>query len=222
MQRKYQAFIKDIDFSIELDGNEICTFVTHFGKFGDIQIYDQQKNECVLNTKGVMLDSFYPDMENREMAQRRGRHLNYMFEDYKHERALIYPTSDRLYITYKKMKSYLLGQGKMESPIRVCNHCLSKVYVAKEGDAEYQCFEDNENIPFFQTHEMEKDDYLNMMAEKLNCPRDIIEKVHCEYDSYISKAYWQDGSEESLETLEQFYEANYAKQDLSESMMMKF
>lgn len=67
-KRQYKAIIDEIGFSMELDGKELSPFVTHFGKFGDIRIYDQRKKECILDTKGVILNSFYPNMENRDMA----------------------------------------------------------------------------------------------------------------------------------------------------------
>lgn len=55
------AYIDEINFSIDLDGNELCPFITHFGNFGDIEIYDQIKKEILLNTKG-RLRTIYLDM----------------------------------------------------------------------------------------------------------------------------------------------------------------
>ena len=102
MEKKYKAYINAVNFAIELEGKELSTFVSHFGKFGDIQIYDQRKNECILNTKGAILNSFYPDMCNREMAQKRGGHLTCLFEDYKHQMKLKYPKG-RLRPLYQEM-----------------------------------------------------------------------------------------------------------------------
>ena len=53
------AYIDEINYSIDLDGNELCPFITHFGNFGDIEIYDQIKKEILLNTKEVYIDCFY-------------------------------------------------------------------------------------------------------------------------------------------------------------------
>ncbi len=96
------AYIDEIDFSIDLDGNELCTFITHFGNFGDIEIYDQRKKEVLMNTKGIYIDRFYPDEANREVAQQRARHLSYMFENYRYHVKLKYPKG-RLQSIYMDM-----------------------------------------------------------------------------------------------------------------------
>lgn len=102
--RRYMAYIDEINFSIDLDGNELCSFITHFGNFGDIEIYDQKQKEVLLNTKGIFIDGFYPNEYNRERAQYRARHLSYLFENYKYQRNLKYP-KERLRLIYKEMKS---------------------------------------------------------------------------------------------------------------------
>ena len=96
------AYIDEINYSIDLDGNELCQFITHFGNFGDIEIYDQIKKEILLNTKEVYIDCFYPDESNREIAQHRARHLSYMFENYKYHKKLKYPKG-RLRAIYMDM-----------------------------------------------------------------------------------------------------------------------
>lgn len=85
------AYIDDINFSIDLDGNELCSFITHFGNFGDIEIYDQKNNELLLNTKGVFINCFYPDEPNREKAIQRAKLLSGLFQSYKYHRKLKYP-----------------------------------------------------------------------------------------------------------------------------------
>lgn len=100
--RQYIAYIDEINFSIDLDGNELCSFITHFGIFGDIEIYDQKRNELLLNTKGVFINSFYPDEPNREKAMRRAKLLSYLFQNYKYHRKLKYPKG-RLRQLYSRM-----------------------------------------------------------------------------------------------------------------------
>lgn len=106
------AYIDKINFSIDLDGNELCSFITHFGNFGDIEIYDQKQKEVLLNTKGIFIDSFYPNEWNRETAQHRARHLSYLFENYRYQKKLKYPKG-RLRSIYLDMmrKSTLIQEG---------------------------------------------------------------------------------------------------------------
>lgn len=56
MEKRYEAVIEDIDFIISLSEDEICTFVTHFGKFGNITITDKHSGEIVVNTVGIHLN----------------------------------------------------------------------------------------------------------------------------------------------------------------------
>lgn len=108
--RRYMAYIDEIKFSIGLDGNELCSFITHFGNFGDIEIYDQKQKEVLLNTKGIFIDSFYPDEYNRETAQHRARHLSYLFDNYRYHKKLKYPKG-RLRSVYKELDKYLTDKG---------------------------------------------------------------------------------------------------------------
>lgn len=217
MKRRYQAFIKEIGLSVELDGKELCTFVTHFGNFGDIVVYDQKKNECILNTKGVILDSFYPDMDNREMAQKRAGHISYMFEDYKYQKKLKYPQG-RLRSLYKE----IVDMDRMEDTITVCDRCLSKVYPSCSDEYDYQCYEHDEELYAAETHVMDKKAYLELMAKRTGCPRDRIEKLHCEYDAYISKCYLHDDPADCPMTLQEFYNTHGQVKELSYTMAMKF
>lgn len=100
--RRYIAYIDEINFSIDLDGSELCPFITHFGNFGDIEIYDQKQKEVLLNTKGIYIDCFYPDEANREVAQHRARHLSYLFENYRYHKKIKYPKG-RLRAMYTDM-----------------------------------------------------------------------------------------------------------------------
>ena len=86
MAKRYKAYIDEIHFSIELDEHELCTFITHFGRFGNIKIYDQKENELLLNTVGIFIDKFYPDMVNRERANIKARGVHHLFLDYKYQR----------------------------------------------------------------------------------------------------------------------------------------
>lgn len=76
----------------------------NFGNFGDIEIYDQKQKEVLLNTKGIFIDSFYPNEYNREKAQHRARHLSYLFENYRYHKKLKYPKG-RLRSIYIAMMS---------------------------------------------------------------------------------------------------------------------
>lgn len=104
------AYIDEINFSIDLDGNELCSFITHFGNFGDIEIYDQKQKEVLLNTKGIFINSFYPDEYNRETAQHRARHLSYLFENYRYHKKLKYPKGRLRHIYLNMMKKLSLNK----------------------------------------------------------------------------------------------------------------
>ncbi|MEG0164908.1 hypothetical protein [Anaerorhabdus sp.] len=91
MEKRYKAYIDAIHFSIELEGSELCTFITHFGQFGNIEIYDQRTDELVLNTVGIFIDKFYPDIINREKANLKARSFHHLFVDYNYQRQRKYP-----------------------------------------------------------------------------------------------------------------------------------
>ena len=217
-KRQYKAIIDEIGFSMELDGKELSPFVTHFGKFGDIRIYDQRKKECILDTKGVILNSFYPNMENRDMAHKQARHLSYLFEDYRYQMKLKYPRG-RLRSIYKEMCDPLVNN--MEDTVVVCERCLHKVYPSCLAQYDYHCFVDNEDLYVTETHEMDKEAYLDRMAEMIGCPRGKIEKLHCEYDAYVWNNYLRDGPVDFALTLQEFYEGREQTLKPSFAMEMK-
>lgn len=111
---------------------------------------------------------------------------------------------------------------KMEDTVTVCNRCLNKVYPSCVDGYEYQCFEHDEDLYAIETHEMDKDSYLNMIAKRIGCPRDQIEKVHCEYDAYISNNYLHARPAEGPMTLQEYYEGYSQVQKPSYRMVMKF
>lgn len=91
MERIYIGIIENTSFSISLSDNEICTFITHFGRFGNISVKDKRTGEIIVNTAGIHLKSFYPDIEDREFARAKSRKLFYMFKDYRYQKKLKYP-----------------------------------------------------------------------------------------------------------------------------------
>lgn len=91
MEKRYKAYIDTIHFSIELEGGELCTFITHFGQFGNIEIYDQKTDELVLNTVGIFIDKFYLDIDNRERSNLKTRSFHHLFLDYNYQRKLKFP-----------------------------------------------------------------------------------------------------------------------------------
>lgn len=91
MAKRYKAYIDEIHFSIDLEGSELCTFITHFGQFGNIEIYDQKENVLLLNTVGIFIDKFYPEIANRERANIKAKGVHHLFFDYKYQRQRKYP-----------------------------------------------------------------------------------------------------------------------------------
>ncbi|MGX8833704.1 hypothetical protein ACWG0P_05765 [Amedibacillus sp. YH-ame6] len=106
MEKRYKAYIDNIHFSIELEDIELCTFITHFGQFGNIELYDQKKGELVLNTVGIFIDKFYPDLYDRGLAHHKARQLYPLFKDYNYQRKRKYP-SKQLKKQYNLLKELL-------------------------------------------------------------------------------------------------------------------
>lgn len=208
MRKQYEAYIFDLRFTLALEAKELCTFVTHFGQFGDIEIYDIEKDECVLNTKGVVLDSFYPHERNREFAQRKARHLTHLFDDYYHQLTLKYPKG-WLRSVYKELDSTIGRRDHLEGKVVVCNHCHHKVYPCKSAQYTYQCFEDGKELYTFETSIMDKSDYMSMLANQLGCTSEQAEMVQKEYDQYIRTCSFYDNTVHSQNSLENFYQEKY-------------
>lgn len=91
MERMYTGIIENTSFSISLRDDEICTFITHFGRFGNISIKDKRTGELIVNTAGIYLKSFYPDIEDREFARVKSKKLFDLFKDYRYQKKLKYP-----------------------------------------------------------------------------------------------------------------------------------
>ena len=94
MKKRYRGLIPELAFEIPLDGEQMCTFVTHFGRLGNVEIYDTEKEETVLTTIGTFIDRFYPDMPSRELAYHKSKHLFHYFEDYKYQCMRKYPDGE--------------------------------------------------------------------------------------------------------------------------------
>ena len=208
MRKQYEAYIFDLRFSLALEAKELCAFITHFGQFGDIEIYDIEKDECVLNTKGVVLDSFYPNEMNREFVQRKARHLTHLFEDYYHQLTLKYPKG-QLRSAYKELDNTIGRRDHLEGKVVVCNHCHHKVYPCKSAQYTYQCFEDGKELYTFETSIMDKGDYMNRLANHLGCSSEQAEQVQKEYDQYIKSCSFYDIAKRSHVSLKDFYQAQY-------------
>lgn len=208
MRKQYEAYIFDLRFTLALEAKELCAFVTHFGQFGDIEIYDIEKDECVLNTKGVVLDSFYPNEMNREFAQRKARHLTHLFDDYYHQLTLKYPKG-RLRSFYKELNSTIGRRDHLEGKVVVCSHCHHKVYPCISAQFNYQCFEEGKELHTFETSIMEKSDYMNMIANQLGCSSEQAERVQNEYDRYIKTCSFYDEAKHAHVSLKDFFQVQY-------------
>lgn len=91
MDKKYTGIIENTPFSISLSDDEICTFITHFGRFGNISIIDKQSKEIIVNTVGICLNCFYPEVHDRQLARLKSKKLFDLFKDYKYQKKLKYP-----------------------------------------------------------------------------------------------------------------------------------
>lgn len=104
-ERRYIGYIEDIGISIDLDSNELTSFISHFGKFGNILIYDRLKEEIIIKTKGVYIQCFYPDISDRSFAEFRARDLYSLLKDSEYHMRRKYPKK-RLRPLYKMLKEY--------------------------------------------------------------------------------------------------------------------
>lgn len=103
MGKRYTGIIENTPFSISLDDDEICTFITHFGRFGNISIKDKRTGEIIVNTVGIYLNSFYPNIQDREFAKAKSKKLFDLFKDYKYQKKLKYPKGN-LKAVYKAVE----------------------------------------------------------------------------------------------------------------------
>lgn len=96
----------------------------------------------------------------------------------------------------------------MEDKVVVCNRCLCKVYPSCLDEYAYQCLEHDEDLYSIETHILNKNVYLHMMADRINCPIEKIEQIHDEYDVYVMQYYIHDAPVEAPMTLKEYYESS--------------
>lgn len=103
--KRYVGIIDGIDMMILIDADEIASFIVHFGQFGNIYIWDILDNQIIIDTKGIYLNKFYPDIKNRELAEIKAKEIFYLFKDYKYQKKRKYPKG-KLKKIYKVIKMY--------------------------------------------------------------------------------------------------------------------
>lgn len=91
MKNQFIARIPKLNVSMAIQKEEFCTFITHFGLLGDIEIYDKRENEIILNTAGTCINRFYPNIENRKLAYFKAEKYHPYFHDYKYQKERKYP-----------------------------------------------------------------------------------------------------------------------------------
>lgn len=106
IRKRYVGIIHDIDIMIAITDDELSSFIAHFGKFGDIYVWDKLSNQMILNTKGVYLNKFYPDISDREFAKQKAKEIHDLFKDYSYQRKRKYPKG-RLKRIYKIIEMYI-------------------------------------------------------------------------------------------------------------------
>lgn len=217
--KKYEAVMKQLQLKMELDSNEVCTFITHFGRFDDIEVFDKYKNELLLYTKGTIIDKFYPDEIDRDKAYQKSRHLTYLFDDYNRQQRLKYP-SGRFRSIYKELEEAVGRRDQLEHKVVVCNQCKMKVYPSYSQEYAYQCFECDEDLYTIETQVMEEKDYYTMMASKFGCSIEQMKALHKSYDAYVLKYIHQDRSSDSVFTLKDFYKSSELSKDICMNMAL--
>ena len=100
IQKRYIGAIDNIDIMIAIKEDEVSSFIAHFGEFGDIHVWDRLTSEIIVNTKGIYLNKFYPDTQDRKYAYIKAKEIHYLFKDYKNQRKRKYPKG-RLKHVYK-------------------------------------------------------------------------------------------------------------------------
>lgn len=105
IRKRYVGIIHGIDIMIAINADELSSFIAHFGKFGDVQVWDKLANQMILNTKGVYLNRFYPDIADRRFAEQKAIKLYDLFKDYKYQLKRKYPKG-RLKKIYKMIEVY--------------------------------------------------------------------------------------------------------------------
>lgn len=205
--KKYEAVMKQLQLKMELDSNEVCTFITHFGRFDDIEIYDKHKEELLLYTKGTIIDKFYPDEIDRDKAYQRSRHLTYLFDDYNRQQRLKYP-SGRFRSMYKELEEAVGRRDQLEHKVIVCNHCKTKVYPSNSQEYAYQCFECDEDLYTIETQVMEEEDYFNHIKDELGCTLLEASRLQKECDKFIMQ------NKAQMEIIPSLYDFFYENQKL--------
>ena len=103
IQKRYIGVIDKIDIMIAIKEEEVSSFIAHFGKFGDIHVWDRLSGEIIVNTKGIYLNKFYPETRDRKYADIKAKDIFYLFKDYKYQRKRKYPKG-RLKELYKALE----------------------------------------------------------------------------------------------------------------------
>lgn len=107
--QRYMAFIQPEGIGIIIDEEEFSTFISHFGQFGNIEIYDCFTHERILITKGVNILSFYPDIHDRSLAGLKAKRLYPYFKDLKYQMKRKYPKG-RLKSLYQSLRMYFMQE----------------------------------------------------------------------------------------------------------------
>lgn len=109
VEQRFLAIIQPKGIGIFISREEFSTFITHFGKFGDIELYDCLKNERILKTRGVYIERFYPDITDRSFAQLKAKKYYCYFDNYRYQLKRKYPKG-RLKQLYKSLKMYFMQE----------------------------------------------------------------------------------------------------------------
>lgn len=103
--QRFLAVIQPEGIGIFISREEFSTFIAHFGRFGDIELYDCMLNELILRTRGVHIESFYPDTDDRTLAKLKAKKYFCYFDNYRYQMKRKYPKG-RLKALYKAFEIY--------------------------------------------------------------------------------------------------------------------
>ncbi len=107
--QRFMAVIQPEGIGIFICREEFSTFIAHFGQFGNIEIYDFLENELILKTRGVYIQCFYPDIQDRSFAELKAKKYYSYFENYKYQLKRKYPQG-RLKSLYKSLKVHFVQE----------------------------------------------------------------------------------------------------------------
>ncbi|MDE6952895.1 MAG: hypothetical protein K2P09_03695 [Erysipelotrichales bacterium] len=118
--QRYMAVIHPDGIGIFISKEEFSAFITHFGKFGNIDIYDCHTHEVIIKTKGVHIQCFYPDIVDRSLAELKAKKYYPYFENYQYQLKRKYPKG-KLKTLYKILEVYFMQVNKIS-----INTCVKK------------------------------------------------------------------------------------------------